>query len=261
MNPEKEEKDIKIMGKYAERNHYKNIFARMEENIKETQEKDEDFEDIEDEEGEKDEEGQESGQIRIEGFKEPSDKVKNIVESDLNDLKARILQDDQVLKALPGNVDPEVINKIMIPKIIQLRYPELNDEEVEELRQYVVVDSVIKNGEIKEVGDQRFIRMAHQFINIDELRIDLIDKINPFQNAFEIISKSLTSPILRLIQETIEASRIEMTEEEALHLWPKMNLFVQTNSRQPHLHAIDPHEKRMAEAIAFLKKKLREQGM
>ena len=50
MNPEKEEKDIKIMGKYAERNHYKNIFARMEENIKETQEKDEDFEDIVDEE-------------------------------------------------------------------------------------------------------------------------------------------------------------------------------------------------------------------
>jgi hypothetical protein len=202
-----------------------------------------------------------SAQIRIEGFKEPSDKVKNIVESDLNDLKARILQDDQVLRALPGNVDPEVLNKIMIPKIIQLRYPELNNEEVEELRQYVVVDSVIKNGEIKEVGDQRFIRMAHQFINIDELRIDLIDKINPFQNAFEIISKSLTSPMLQLIQETIEGARIDMTEEEALHLWPKINLFVQTNERQPNLHAIDPHEKRMAEAIAFLKKKLREQGM
>jgi len=67
--------------------------------------------------------------------------------------------------------------------------------------------------------------------------------------------------MLQLIQETIEGARIDMTEEEALHLWPKINLFVQTNERQPNLHAIDPHEKRMAEAIAFLKKKLREQGM
>ena len=51
------------------------------------------------------------GEIKIRGFKEPSSKrVKEIVESDLNDLKASILQDDKMIKALPGNVDPEVIN-------------------------------------------------------------------------------------------------------------------------------------------------------
>jgi hypothetical protein len=33
----------------------------------------------------------------------------------------------------------------MIPKVIRMKYPELNEEEVEELRQYVVTDSVIKN--------------------------------------------------------------------------------------------------------------------
>ena len=60
------------------------------------------------------------GEIRIRGFKEPSSKrVRDIIESDLNDLKASILQDDVLVKALPGNVDAEVINKIMIPKIIQ----------------------------------------------------------------------------------------------------------------------------------------------
>jgi hypothetical protein len=130
-----------------------------------------------------DESPAEKGEIKIEGFKEPSKRVRDIVETDLNDLKATILQDEQVMKALPGNIDPEVLNKVMIPKIIQVRYPELSEEEVEELRQYVVVDSVIKNGEIKEVGDQRFIRMANQFINIDDLHIDLIDSINPFQQA------------------------------------------------------------------------------
>jgi len=65
-----------------------------------------------------------------------------------------------LVKALPGNVDPEVINKVMIPKIIQKRYPDLTDDELEEVRQYVVVDSAIKNGEIKESGDKQFIRMA-----------------------------------------------------------------------------------------------------
>jgi hypothetical protein len=204
----------------------------------------------------------EPGEIKIRGFKEPSSvRVKEIIESDLNDLKATILQDDNIMKALPGNVDPEVINKVMIPKIIQIKYPDLTEDEVEQLRQYVVVDSVIKNGEIKESGDQRFIRMAAQFINIDDLHIDLIDRINPFQKAFEILSKSVTARILKLIQETIEATRIQMTDEEALLLWPKVKLFVRTNNREPILYAIDPLESRMAEAVAYLKQKRREQGI
>jgi len=80
--------------------------------------------------------------------------VKDIVESDLNDLKAAILQDNTLLKTLPGEfVEPEVINKVLIPKVIQTKYPELTPEEVEEVRQHVVADSAIKNGEIKTVGD------------------------------------------------------------------------------------------------------------
>lgn len=202
------------------------------------------------------------GEIKIRGFKEPSSKrVKDIIESDLNDLKATILQDDTIIKALPGNLDPEVINKVMIPKIIQIKYPDLNEEEIEQLRQYVVVDSVIKNSEIKDTGDQRFIRMAAQFINIDDLHIDLIDRINPFQKAFEILSKSVTARVLKLIQETIEATRIQMTDEEALHLWPKVKLFVKANEREPMLYAVDPLEARMAEAVAYLKQKRREQGV
>lgn len=60
------------------------------------------------------------GEIKIRGFKQPTTaKVKQIIEADLNDLKAKILQDTNVLKALPGNVDPAVVNKVLIPKIIQ----------------------------------------------------------------------------------------------------------------------------------------------
>lgn len=194
------------------------------------------------------------GELKIRGLKEPSTKrVKDILESDLNDLKAKILQDNQMLKAIPGNIDPEVINKVLIPKIIRIKYPELSDIEVEEVRQHVVVDSVIKSGELKEVGNQKFIRMAGSFVNIDDLHIDLIEKINPFQKAFEILSKSVTKEILKVIKETIDATRINMTKEEAVILYNKMIEFISLNSRLPSIDSLDSKEKRMAEAVIFLK--------
>jgi hypothetical protein len=199
------------------------------------------------------------GEIRIRGFKEPSSKrVREIIESDLNDLKASILQDDTIARALPGNVDPEVINKVLIPKVIQRRYPDLTDGELEEVRQYVVADSAIKNGEVKTVGDKRFVRMADTFVNIDDLNIDLIDRINPFQKAFEILAKSVTTRVLKTIQDAIELTRIQMTEEEAVLLWPKIKSFVKNSGgRKPDMNSLDPLEKRMAEALIFLQNERR----
>lgn len=201
-------------------------------------------------------------EIKVRGLKEPTSKrVKDIIESDLNDLKAAILSDDKLVKALPGNVDPEVINKVMIPKIIRIKYPELSDEEVEEVRQHVVVDSVIKNGEIKQEGDKRFVRMADKFINIDDLHIDLIDRVNPFQKAFEILSKSLTTKIFKVIQDTIEATRVQMSDEEAILLWPKIKVFVKTHGTEPNIASLDPLERRMADAVVYLKAQRRQQGV
>jgi len=205
-------------------------------------------------------EEQEPGTIRIKGFKEPStQRVKDIVESDLNDLKAAILQDDTLIKALPGEfIEPEVINKVLIPKVIQTKYPDLTTEEVEELRQYVCADSAIKNGEIKTVGDKQFVRMAGKFVNIEELHIDLIDRINPFQKAFEVLSKSVTSKLLKVIQETIDAGRIQMTDEEAVILYrDKIGPFVATHKREPNPNSSEPLERRMAEALVYLRNKKR----
>lgn len=199
------------------------------------------------------------GELRIKGFKEPStNRVKQIVATDLNDLKATILQDDTFVKAAAGHLDAEVTNKVLIPKIIRERYPDLNETQVEELRQQVVVDSVIKNGEVREVGDKRFIKMSDRFVNIDDIDINLIDKVNPFQRAFEVLSKSVTPQVLRIIQETITATRIEITEEEARLLWPKIQQFAKVNRRQPDVRSDDPNEKRYAEALLFLRKKKRE---
>ena len=208
-----------------------------------------------------DEDKAKPGEIKIRGLKEPSSKrVKDILESDLNDLKATILQDDKMLKAMPGNVDPEVINKVLIPKIIRVKYPDLSEDEVEEVRQHVVVDSVIKNGEIKETGDKRFIRMAGSFVDIDDIHIDLIDRINPFQKAFEILSKSVTTKVLKVIQDTIEATRIKMDFEEAKILWPKIQEFIKMYNKEPNLKSNDPLEKRMAECIIYLKEEKRKRA-
>lgn len=206
-----------------------------------------------------DNEPNEPGTIKIRGFKMPSTaRVQQIIESDLNDLKATILQDPQMLRALPGNLEPEVINKVLIPKIIQVKYPELSATEIEEVRQHVVVDSVIKNGEIKTEGDKRFVTMAGKFVNIDDLNLDLIDSINPFQKAFEILSKSVTSKVLRLIQEAIDATRIEISKEEALLLAPKLKQFITQMRRPPDINSSDLREKRLAEFIIFMKNYQRE---
>ena len=195
------------------------------------------------------------GELKIRGFKPASSKrVEDIIESDLNDLKATILQDEQMIKAIPGNLDAEVINRVLIPKIIKIKYPDLTDSEVEEVRQHVVVDSVIKNGQIIENGDKKFIKMADKFVNIDDLHIDLIDQINPFQRAFEILSKSVTTHVLKLIQESIESTRIEMTAEEAVILYKKIPAFKSEHGRMPDISSSDFNEKRMAESLIYLNK-------
>ena len=66
---------------------------------------------------------QEPGVIKVRGLKTPtSARVKDIIEQDLNDLKATILQDEQMIKAIPGNLDAEVINRVLIPKIIKIKF-------------------------------------------------------------------------------------------------------------------------------------------
>lgn len=200
------------------------------------------------------------GTIEVKGFKEPtSQRVKQIVESDLHELKAAILQDPTITQALPGEfIDPEVINKVLIPKVIQKRFPDLTPDQVEELRQAVVVDSVVKTSEIKEVGDNRFVRMAGKFVNIEDLHIDLIDSVNPFQQAFEVLSKSVTASLLKVIQETIHADRIDMTDEEAVILYrDKIPVFIKKHGKEPNLNSPNSLEKRMAEAIVWLKNRKR----
>ncbi|MEY4937916.1 MAG: hypothetical protein RIS64_4275 [Bacteroidota bacterium] len=197
----------------------------------------------------------EAGEIKVRGFKTPStQRVKAIIETDLNDLKANLLQNSTIQSAFSGNIDPEVINKVLIPKLIQTKYPHLSETEIEEVRQHIVLDSVVKN---HVSGDKRFIQMADKFINIDDLHIDLIDQVNPFQKAYEILSKSVTPKVLKIIQEVIASTRIQVTEAEAVLMWEKIKAFHAQWNRPPQLDSANPLEKRMAEVLIYIREQKR----
>jgi superfamily II DNA or RNA helicase len=204
-----------------------------------------------------------AGTISIIGLREPSTKrVSDIIETDLTDLKATVLQDPDIVKSLSGVVDAEVINKVMIPKIIMTKYPGLDEEECEEVRQHLVADLVLRRENIRTEGNTRLLDMSTKFVNIEDINIDLIDSINPFQQAFEVISKSLTPKMLKAIQDCIVASKVSMTDDEAAFLWGEINRFVQVAKRPPSIDSLDSHERRLAEALAYIKqiKRMRANG-
>lgn len=196
--------------------------------------------------------------IAIRGFAEPSSaRTRQILESDLNDLSAAIFQDEAVLRAAmnPDEYAPEVVNQVFIPKVIARQYPDLTVDEIEEVRQAVVANGVFKSPSvsIEQQADTKFVRMAEKLINIDEISIDLIDSINPFQRAYEILSKSVTADVLKTIHGAITSTKVAMSEEEAVSLYPRIKAFVAEKKVEPSLVSPNPLERRMAEALAWIR--------
>lgn len=195
--------------------------------------------------------------VFVEGLKPlSSERTRNIVEGDLNDLKATILQDDIIARSMGGGIAPEVINNVLIPKIIQEKYPDLTPDEVEEVRQRVVLDSVTKDARIEQNAGNTFLVIGKRFINIDTLTINLIDSINPFQRGYEILSKSVTAPVLKVIQNVIEENKIDMSLEEAITLFRKyIPQFQQEhNGSLPELSDSNPFNRRLAQAIVTIRR-------
>ena len=83
-----------------------------------------------------------------------------------------------------------------------------------------------------------------------ELDIDLIDRINPFAEAYAILAKSMSEHSLKQVAAVIAAKRVKLDLEEARALAERALLFKQERGRLPELTAADPWEKRMAEGVA-----------
>lgn len=195
------------------------------------------------------------GEIFVKGLKKAStEKVKKVLDSDLEDLTAAVLQSDQIQKLAAKGVTGEAVKQVQ-SKIIRERHPDMNDEEVEITRQYLAANIAMKTAEIKKdaEGNDKFIKIANKFVKIDELDINLIDSVNPFHHAFEVISKRVGASTFKLIQDTIAGSRIDMKVEDALALVPQIKAFVVANNGKfPSLHTDDANEKHLAQVQAFL---------
>jgi len=224
------------------------------------------------EEDDDDDEKPSKRSITVEGLKPlSSDKTRMIVQEQLDDLKAAILQDEQMIKGLSGSTVAENITKGLIPKVIRERYPDLTDEEVEEVRQRVLLDTIIKgndivdekgnaididaNDEEQESEGNRLIKIANRFINIDKLSINLIDTINPFQRAYEVLSKSVDAPTLKIIQNTIAEQKYNLTLEQAMMIFkgPLKEYVKEHDGRVPDINNPDPKVREMAAALQMLK--------
>lgn len=198
--------------------------------------------------------------IFIKGLKEPStERSKNIIQNDLNDLKATILQDSQIQQAIAAGIDAKVINKQLIPRVIMNTYPDLSNDETEVVRQHLVAQAVIQSAECEEgTGGNQFLRMANKFINIDEIAIDLIDEVNPFQRAYEVISKEIDAPTLRFIQDYMDGIKFTFSEDELVMLYPQIVQFKNENGRIPDKSSSDQYEQRLAYALLRLEQLRRE---
>jgi len=220
--------------------------------------------------------------IAVKGLKEPSsDRVRMIVEEDLNDLLANVCQDPRIAaRAVADDATaPEVVNQVLVPKVIEERYPYLAPDEVEEVREHLLAgmaviaevnrleleggsDSRVRDGTVEydagepdaaQTGATRFIEMVRRFVNVADLSVDLIDSINPFQQAYEVLSKRMDAPTLARIHGAIASQRISMTEEEALALWPRIQRFRTDEGRPPNAASTHELEKRLGAALEWLK--------
>ena len=88
--------------------------------------------------------------------------------------------------------------------------------------------------------------------------MDLIREVNPFRDAYEVLSKNVDAPLLKAIQDYVQADRIQMTEDEAAMLWPRINDFFRNNNRIPDKDSDDPLEKRMGEALIYIRRQIAE---
>ena len=210
----------------------------------------------------------------VEGLKPlSSEKTKLIVQEQLDDLKAAILQDEMVVKAISGSTTAETITQNLIPKVIRERYPDLSEGEVEEVRQRVLLDTMIKGNDIvndkgepidmgsigqddgQENEGGRLIRIANRFVNIDKLSINLIDTINPFQRAYEVLSKSVDAPTLKIIQDTIAEQKFNLTLEQAIDIFkgPLKEYVSEHDGRMPSMEDPNPKVREMAAALQMIK--------
>jgi len=212
---------------------------------------------------------EESGQFRIEikGLAEPkSEEAARICEEDLNEVIATFVQDKTVVERglFDEELVPEELTQVRMGKIIKEKYPELDEEDQEAVRQHAIAalnltqkakEAILGGNDPEKPGNTALIDGVRKFaMDVRELDIDLIDRINPFSEAYAILAKTMSEDSLKQVAAVISAKKTKLTLEEARDLAKRALKFKKERGRLPSITAADPWEKKMAEGVAFLQR-------
>jgi superfamily II DNA or RNA helicase len=205
-------------------------------------------------------------QIEIKGLAEPkSNEAARICQEDLNEVIAAFVQDKTAIERglFDEELVPEELTQVRLGKIIKDKYPELGAEDQEAVRQHAIAALTLTqkakqsgNSENTEpTANTALIDGVRRFaMDMRELDIDLIDRINPFGEAYAILAKSMSEDSLKQVAAAIAAKRTSLSPEEAKELAIRAFKFKKERGRLPALDSQDAWEKRMAEgAAAFVR--------
>ena len=210
----------------------------------------------------------ETGQIHLEinGLATPkSPEATRICKEDLNEVVTSFLQDKTVLERGlfdKENTLPEELTQLRMGKIVRDRYPALSADDQEAIRQHAIAAmNITQQAKLAlAVADAQgggtaptntdLLDGVRKFVNVRDLDIDLIDRINPFDAAYAVLAKAMDEKSLRQVQASIAAKKLSIPEDEARELARRALQFKNERQRLPDLHATDPWEKRMAEGVA-----------
>ena len=210
---------------------------------------------------------EETGQFHIEikGLATPSSKeAARVCREDLNEVITAFVQDRPAVERglFDEELVPEELTQLRMGKIVKDRYPELSEGDREAVRQHAVaalnlaqraketvLDATVPEGR----GSMALIDGVRKFaMDVRDLDIDLIDRINPFGEAYAILAKAMSEESLMQVAAVITAKKIQLTPEEARDLARRALKFKRERDRLPSLTSTDAWEKRMAEGVAFL---------
>jgi hypothetical protein len=204
-------------------------------------------------------------QIEIKGLVEPkSTEAARICREDLNEVIATMIQDRVAVERglFDSELVPEELTQVRLGKIIKDRYPELDAADQEAVRQHAIAAltltqqakaAINPGGEHELKANTALIDGVRKFaMDVRELDIDLIDRINPFGEAYSILAKAMGEESLKQVAAVIAAKRTTLTPDEARALAVRALQFKRERGRVPSVTSADAWEKRMAEGVAFL---------
>ncbi|MDR3530629.1 MAG: DEAD/DEAH box helicase, partial [Rhodopila sp.] len=203
-------------------------------------------------------------QVEIKGLVVPkSPEATRICREDLNEVIAAFVQDKPALERglFDEELVPEELTQLRMGKIIKDKYPELDAEDQEAVRQHAIAalnltqeaKKIGSGGE--EVANTAFVDSVRRIaMDVRELDIDLIDRINPFGEAYAILAKAMNEGSLKQVAAAIMAKRTALTPEDAKDLAVRAFQFKKERGRLPAVNSPDAWERRMAEgAAAFVR--------